>query len=99
MLLISEKQLIILIKGDAYMAVKKEIDVAVIEDIKLHLETAAHKETATRTIMDALHELKPSIETALCRGYSRDDVIKMLAEKGLEVKAYQLKALFKKVRE
>lgn len=78
------------------MAVKKEVEIAVIEKVKKHLEKAPKKEPTTKPLMTALEELKPTIEAAIERGYSRDEVVGLLAEKGLEIKPYQLKALFKK---
>lgn len=81
------------------MAVKKEVDISVIEKAKKHFEKLPRKEPETMPLMEALEELKPTIEAAMERGYSRDEVLAMLAEKGLDVKAYQLKALFKKSKE
>jgi predicted Zn-dependent peptidase len=78
------------------MAVKKEVDISIIEKAKKHFEKLPKKEPATKTVADALVELKPTIETAMERGYTQEEVLAMLAEKGLEVKAYQLKALFRK---
>lgn len=78
------------------MAVKKEVDISIIEKAKKHFEKLPEKEPATKTVADALEDLKPSIEAAMARGYTQDEVIALLAEKGLEVKSYQLKALFRK---
>ena len=81
------------------MAMKKEIDISVIEKVKKHFEKLPKKDPATKTVAEALEELKPVIELAIERGYTREEVLAMAAEKGLEVKEYQLKALFKKPKE
>lgn len=80
------------------MAIKKEIDIAVIEKVKKHFEKLPKKDPATKTVKEALEELKPVIEAAIERGYTREEVLAMAAEKGLEAKEYQLKALFKKAK-
>ena len=80
------------------MAIKKEIDISVIEKVKKHFEKLPKKDPATKTVAEALEELKPVIELAIERGYTREEVLAMAAEKGLEVKEYQLKALFKKFK-
>ena len=81
------------------MATKKEIDTQTIEKLKKHLEKLPKKESETKTIAEALEELKPTFESAIQRGYSREEILAMAAEKGLEIKAYQLRALFKKDKE
>lgn len=78
------------------MAVKKEVDISIIEKAMKHLEKLPKKEPATKTVADALVDLKPYIVAAMNQGYTQNEVIALLAEKGLEVKPYQLKALFRK---
>lgn len=78
------------------MAVKKEVEVSAIEKAKKYIEKAPQKAPSTKPVMEALEDLKPTLEAAFERGYNRDEVLAMLAEKGVEAKPYQLKALFKK---
>ena len=78
------------------MATKKGIDIPSIEKQKRHLEKLPAKEPATKPIADVLEELKPLIATAMERGYSQEEILAMATERGIPVKAYQIKALFKK---
>lgn len=80
------------------MATKKEIEISSIEKLKRHLEKLPPKEPATKPIVEALEELKPLIATAIERGYSQEEVLNMATERGIPVKAYQIKALFKKTK-
>lgn len=80
------------------MAKAKAVDVAVIEKARKALVKAAPKEPAALPVALALEKLKPEIEAAIGKGYSRAEVAAMLAEVGVEVKEYQIKALFKQAR-
>ena len=81
------------------MAIKKEITNETIEEVKKLLKKLPKKETASKTITEALDALKPAIQAAIDHGYSRAEIIALAAEKGLEVKGYQLTSLLKKSRE
>lgn len=75
------------------MAVKKEVSIEAIEKAKKTLSALPAKEPAKKLLDEALLELKPQIEAALERGYSRDDLVDLLVKQGLPVKAYHLKSL------
>ena len=81
------------------MAKAKEVEVAAIERAKKHLEKMTKKEPNTKTLVEALDELKPLIVETIGKGYSRDEVVAMLAEKGIEAKAYHLKKLLAKAKD
>lgn len=78
------------------MAIKKVVEISAIAAAKKFLEKAPAKEPSTLPLMKALERLKPEIEAALKRGYSREEVIKLMADKGLVIKESNLKALFRK---
>ena len=78
------------------MAIKKEIDISSIEKLKKHLEKLPPKEPETKPIAAALEELKPVLVSAIERGYTREDLLEIANDKGIPVKAYHMKALFKK---
>ena len=80
------------------MAKAKTFNVSVIEKARRALEKAATKEPDTKTVSDALEELKPTIEAALAKGYSRVEIAELLTGQGMDVKEYQIKTLFKKQR-
>ena len=78
------------------MAKPKAVTVGVIEKARKALEKVPPKEPDSKPVAEALQELKPTIEAAIAKGYSRAEVVQMLVGQGLEVKDYHLKALLKK---
>ena len=80
------------------MAKAKEVNVSVIEKARRALDKVPPKQPDTKPVADALEELKPTIEAAIAKGYTRAEVADLLKEHGLEVKDYHLKALLKKQR-
>lgn len=76
------------------MAVKKEVTIEVIEKAKKAFAALPTKAPATKPVALALEELKPTLEDAIQKGYTRDDVIQLLAKQGIAAKAYHLKSLF-----
>ncbi len=75
------------------MAVKKEVTFEAIEKAKKTLLALPEKEPAKKFLDDALLELKPQIEAALERGYSKTEIIDVLAKQGVPVKQFHLKNL------
>ena len=75
------------------MAVKKEVSIEAIKKAERMLSALPAKEPEKKLISEALLELKPQIEAALTRGYSREDVVDLLTKQGLPVKVYHLKSL------
>lgn len=75
------------------MAAKKEVATEVIEKAKKTLSALPAKEPAKKVLDEALLELKPQIQAALEKGYSREDLVELLGKQGVPVKAYHLKSL------
>lgn len=75
------------------MAVKKEVAIEAIEKAKKALAALPDKQPAKKLLMDALNELKPSIESLLERGYSRAEVVDQLVKQGIPAKLFHLKDL------
>lgn len=80
------------------MAEKKEVSIDVIQKAKKSLFGLPEKVPASMQIEAALFELKPEIEAALARGYSKEEVLVLLEKQGVPVKAYHLKNLLVKKR-
>lgn len=75
------------------MAVKKEVAIETIEKAKKTLSALPEKAPAKKLLEDALLELKPQIDAALERGYSKAELVDLLSKQGVPVKAYHLKKL------
>lgn len=75
------------------MAAKKEVAIEIIEKAKKTLSALPAKERAKKVLDEALLELKPQIQAALEKGYSREDLVELLGKQGVPVKAYHLKSL------
>ncbi len=75
------------------MAEKKEVSIDVIQKAKKSLFGLPEKAPASMQIDAALLELKPEIEAALQRGYSKDEILVLLEKQGVPVRPYHLKNL------
>lgn len=75
------------------MAVKKEVSIESIDKAKKALTALPAKQPAKKMVDDALQELKPQIEAALARGYSKTELVELFGKQGLPIKAYHLKRL------
>jgi hypothetical protein len=76
------------------VAIKKEVTLDAIEKAKKAFAALPTKAPATKPVAEALEDLKTTLEDAIQKGYSKDDVIQLLSKQGIAAKAYQLKALF-----
>lgn len=75
------------------MAVKKEVSIEVLKKAEKMLAALPVKEPEKKQLDEALEEMKPQLEAALGKGYSRADLVELLGKQGLEVREYQLKLL------
>ncbi len=73
------------------MAIKKEVSVEVIEKAKKALANVPAKPATAKLVEEALEDLKPAILDLEKKGYSRQEIIELLAKQGVHVKAYALK--------
>lgn len=80
-------------------AKRKQVEITALEVVKKHLSKMPEKKPDSIGINDALLELKPHIEEALSKGYSRDEIAAELCAKGIEVKPYQIKRILSKAKE
>jgi len=76
------------------MSVQKKILVVNIEQAKKNLAKLSKKDHPSISVGDALEELKPFIQEAIDKNYTRDNVLQILAQCGIEIKPYRLKGLF-----
>lgn len=81
------------------MAVKKEVEIDVIEKARKKLSGLHEKQSPTKPVGDALEELKPLIEEAVKKNYSRQEIVDLLGEQGFPVKLYHIKKLLNKKEE
>lgn len=80
------------------MRIKKEITITARDKAIKILSALPPKPPATESIEDALKAMKPTIESLLTSGYTREDVIEKLGQAGVQVKMYQLKSLLSQGR-
>lgn len=80
------------------MAVKKEVSIEVLKKAEKMLAALPVKEPAKKLLDDVLDELKPQIESALKKGYSQAELVVMLSNQGVPIKAYRLKELLATAR-
>lgn len=76
------------------MAAKKEVTLDAIEKAKKALAALPTKTPETKPVAEALEELKPVLQDVIQKGYTKDDVIQLLAKQGIAAKTYHLRSLF-----
>lgn len=77
------------------MAVKKEVEIGAVEKAKKRLAALPVKQPPVRLVEEALNELKPLIEEALQKNYTRQEIVDELNAAGFNIKMYSLKQLLK----
>ena len=78
------------------MAVKKEVSTETIEKAKKKLGGLHEKQPPAKLLDDALEELRPVIEEAVRKNYSREEIVDLLNESGFAVKIYTIKKFLNK---